>query len=75
MPTRRVRSREQLQEDFRRLISQLLSEEGISSEDRLAGLLLAMRAHGLPIDPGRVKKIEKMWAACVASRKKTQRKK
>lgn len=58
---------------FQRLISQLLQEEGIPPEKRFDGLILAIRAHGLPCDPERVEKIRKLWLECVADRQKRRK--
>lgn len=55
---------------FQRLISELLQEEGLPAEERFDGLILAMRAHGLPCDPERVEKIRKLWLECVAEQRK-----
>ncbi len=35
---------------FEKLLVQLLQEEELPAEDRFDGLILAMRAHGLPCD-------------------------
>ncbi len=58
---------------FQRLISQLLQEEDIPAEDRFDGLIFAIRAHGLPCDPGQVEKIRKLWLECVADRRKRRK--
>lgn len=51
---------------FESLIPQLLQQEDIPEKERFKGLILAMRAHGLPTDPDRVEKIRKIWIDCVA---------
>lgn len=48
-----------------RLVHDLLLQENISEEDRLNGLILFMRGHGLPCDPERFEKIQKAWRECV----------
>lgn len=74
MERRRRRRNGELLDEFRRLVSQLLQEEEIPVEERFDGLILAMRAHGLPCDPKRVEKIRRLWLECVAERKKRRRK-
>ncbi len=73
MEKRRRRTKADLWVEFQRLILQLLEEETIPIEDRPAGTILAMRAHGLPCDPKRVEKIRKLWLECVAERKKRRK--
>jgi len=71
---KRSRRREgALWERFRALITQLLQEEGVPPEERFDGVILAMRAHGLPCDPRRVKEIRRLWLECVAERKKRRK--
>ncbi len=59
---------------FERLVVELLQEEGIPEQNRFDGLILAMRAHGLPCDSEKVEKIRKYWNDCVASRRQRRRK-
>ncbi len=73
MQERGKRAKAKLWGEFRRLVIQLLQEEGISEEERFDGLILAMRAHGLPCDQKRVEKIRKLWLECVAERKKRRK--
>jgi len=65
----RKRPSPELWKKLERLIIDLLQEEGIPEQERFDGLILAMRAHGLPCDPERVEKIRKCWNECVASRR------
>jgi hypothetical protein len=74
MQEREKRAKAKLWGEFQRLVIQLLQEEGIPEEERFDGLILAMRAHGLPCDPKRVEKIRKFWLECVAEREKRRKK-
>jgi hypothetical protein len=74
MQRRRSREKADLWLRFQRLISELLLEEHVPAEDRFEGLIMAMRAHGLPCDPAQVEKIRKLWNECVAARQKHRRK-
>ena len=73
MEKRRRRTKRELWVEIQRLVSQLLQEERVPTEERFDGLILAMRAHGLPCDPKRVEKIRKLWLECVAERKKRRK--
>lgn len=73
MGKRRRGARAELWTKFQGLIVQLLLEEQIPPEERFNGLIMAMRAHGLPCDPKRVEKIRKLWLECVAERKKRRK--
>ena len=70
----RKRQSPELWRKFERLIIDLLQEEGIPEQERFDGLILAMRAHGLPCDPERVETIRKCWNECVAVRQQPRRK-
>ena len=70
----RKRQSPELWRKFERLIIDLLQEEGIPEQERFDGLILAMRAHGLPCDPERVEAIRKCWNECVAVRQQPRRK-
>ena len=54
---------------FEALIHDLLMKAEISEEARFDGVLLTMKAHGLPCNPERVRQIRKYWLDCVAARK------
>lgn len=58
-----------------RFVHDMLLHEEIPERERLDGLILFMRAHGLPCGPGQLEKIRKAWLECVADppqrRKKT----
>lgn len=59
---------------FEKLVRELLQEEGIPEKDRFDGLILAIRAHGLPCDHDQVEKIRKRWNECVAARQQRRKK-
>jgi len=74
MGKRRRGARAELWTKFQGLIVQLLLEEQIPPEERFNGLIMAMRAHGLPCDPAQIEKIRKLWNECVAARQKRRKK-
>jgi len=49
-----------------RLIQDLLLREEVPEKERLAGVILFMRGHGLPCGPEQLEKIRKIWLECVA---------
>lgn len=73
MEKRRGRGKARLWTEFERLVTHLLQEERIPEEERFDGLILAMRAHGLPCDPERAEKIRRLWLECVAARQKRRK--
>ena len=74
MQKRPRRGRADVWAKFERLVKELLQEETLPAEDRFDGLILAMRAHGLPCDQERVQKIRKLWMECVAARQRPRKK-
>lgn len=63
---KRRESKAVLEWRFEKLIRELLLEEGIPAKERLNGLFLAMRGHGLRYDAQRAAQIQKLWLQCVA---------
>ena len=60
-------------EVFRKLLKDLLQQETMPENVRFDGLILAMKAHGLPCPPERVQTIRKVWLECVEKRKRTHK--
>ncbi len=73
MERRPGRVRPDLRARFERLLVQLLEEEDVPAEDRFEGLILAMRAHGLPYDQKQVERIRKLWNECVGAQQRRRK--
>lgn len=58
-----VRVRAEVRKKVERAIRDLLHQEEVPPEDRFNGVILLMRAHGLPTDPDRIQQIRKYWDA------------
>ena len=65
--------RQRMQEKLTPTILQMLHNAEIPIEDRLDGVILLMRAHGLPLEQSREKTIRKRFADCVAAQQKQKR--
>lgn len=70
---KRIRVREEVRRKVERAIGDLLHQEQVSSEERFKGVILLMRAHGLPTDPERIVQIRKYWDACVDDLKRRRK--
>ncbi len=55
-------------------VMELLLQDEVPSGERFKGVILLMRAHGLPCEPEQVAKIRKYWDACVDDRKRRSKK-
>ena len=67
--------RQRIQEYLTPAILQILRNEEIPVEERVDGVILLMRAHGLPLEPDREKTIRNRFAECVAEQQKQKKKK
>jgi len=67
-------TKQELWARFEKLVAQLLQDEEIPPNERFNGLILAMRAHGLPCDPRRLEGIRRLWNECVAARQRRRKK-
>ncbi|HSB67969.1 MAG TPA: hypothetical protein VLT62_01365 [Candidatus Methylomirabilis sp.] len=64
----------ELRRKIERAVIELLLQEEVPIEERFDGVIMLMRAHGLPCDHERVEKIRKYWLECVAEQRRRRKK-
>lgn len=60
--------RAEVRRKIEQAVRELLRQDEVPPRERFEGVILLIRAHGLPCEPQQVEKIRKHWNACVDAR-------